>query len=81
MLGLGGAALYNGAGLFLLEENAFFYLLAFFGATPVWRDLMAKLPQNPGIRLLKTGGYLLILLLAASYLAMGAHNPFIYFNF
>ena len=81
MLPFSGAPLYSGKDLFLLSENWHFYLLGIFAATPAWSRIIGKLPRNPGTQLLKTAGYLLILILSISYLAMGAHNPFIYFNF
>ena len=81
MLPFSGAPLYNGESLFLLQEYWPFYLLGIFAATPAWSRLTGKLPQNPASQILKTTGYMLILLLSVSYLAMGAHNPFIYFNF
>ena len=81
MLPFSGAPLYNAEGLFYFSEYWPFYLLGLFAATPAWSKLVGKLPQGPLTQILKTAGYLLILLLSASYLVMGAHNPFIYFNF
>ena len=76
-----GKALYDPAGIFLLKEYWPVYLLGIFAATPAWSTLTGKLPQGPMLQVLKTAGCMLILLLSVSYLAMGAHNPFIYFNF
>ena len=81
LFGLGGIPLYDPASLFVLSEYWPFYLLGIFAATPVWGRITGKLPEGPAAQVLKTSGYLLILLLSISYLAMGAHNPFIYFNF
>ena len=81
MLPFSGAPLYEIRSLFLLSEYWPFYLLGMFAATPAWGRLVSKLPAGPVTRILKTAGYLLILVLSVSYLAMGAHNPFIYFNF
>ena len=81
MLPFSGAPLYEAGALFQLSEYWPFYLLGIFAATPAWRRITGKLSAGPVIRVLKTAGWLLILLLSVSYLAMGAHNPFIYFNF
>ena len=81
MLPCSGAPLYRSADLFQLSEYWPFYLLGIFAATPAWGRIMEKLPRNPAAQILRSAGYLLILLLSVSYLAMGAHNPFIYFNF
>ena len=81
MLGFGSGGLYDLRSLFLLSEYWPFYLLGIFAATPAWSSITARLPRGPVTELLKTAGYMLVLILSASFLAMGAHNPFIYFNF
>ena len=73
--------LYDMKGLFFLKEYLPFYVLGIFAATPGWRLLIAKMPRKPVTQVIKTVGYMLIVLLSISYIAMGAHNPFIYFNF
>ena len=50
-------------------------------ATPLRPRAEAKLPRNVPGQLLRAAVYTLVLLISVSYLAMGAHNPFIYFNF
>lgn len=81
MLTSGGAPLYQAQDLFTLSENWLIYLIAIFAATPLWSTWMSKLPNKPIVQVLKATGYILILVLSISYIAMGAHNPFIYFNF
>ena len=63
------------------NETRWTLLLAAIFATPLWPKAEEKLPRG-GIGLLARAGiYTLVLLVSVSYLAMGAHNPFIYFNF
>ena len=81
MLSFSGAPLYDPDALFLLSEYWPFYLLGIFASTPLWSRFTSGLPRNAAIQVLKTVAYMLIVLLSVSYLAMGAHNPFIYFNF
>ena len=40
-----------------------------------------KLPQGAAGQILRTAVYTLVFVVSVSYLAMGSHNPFIYFNF
>lgn len=81
MIPIGGIPLYSAEALFFLSEYWPFFLLGAFSATPAWSTLAGRLPQNPFTQVIKTAGYMLVLLLSISYLAMGTHNPFIYFNF
>ena len=45
------------------------------------RKLWAGREDKPLWAVGRAAGFLLLLILSVSYLAMGAHNPFIYFNF
>ena len=81
MVGMGTAGLWNGNALFLLEENLPFYLAGAFFATPLWRRMVEKLPRGAAFDVAQAAVCMLLLLLGVSYLAMGAHNPFIYSNF
>lgn len=84
MLGIGTA----GTGdltIFLLRERWIYLVLGMVLSTPfcsgALRRLWAGREDKPLWALGRAAGYLLLLILSVSYLAMGAHNPFIYFNF
>ena len=66
---------------FYWNETRWVLLLAALFAVPLWPRAEAKLPRNVPGQLLRAAVYTLVLLVSVSYLAMGAHNPFIYFNF
>ena len=63
------------------NETRWVLLLGAIFASPLWPRAEAKLPCNTFGHLLRAAVYTLVLLVSVSYLAMGAHNPFIYFNF
>ena len=45
------------------------------------RKLTAGREERPLVAIGQAALYMLLLVLSVSYLAMGSHNPFIYFNF
>ena len=71
--------------VFLLRERWIYLALGLVFSAPFVSEGLRKLwsgrEDRPLWALGKAAGYLLLLLLSVSYLAMGAHNPFIYFNF
>lgn len=81
MIGIGSGGLCSANALFLLGEYWPFYLAGIFFATPLWRRAVDRLPRNVAFDIAQAVVCTLLLLLGVSYLAMGAHNPFIYFNF
>ncbi len=84
MLGIRAAAPSALAG-FLLRESWVFLAAGVLFSTPLASRGLAKLQagreDKPLLILGETALYLLLLVLCVSYLAMGSHNPFIYFNF
>ena len=68
-----------------MREYGFFILVGILFATPVMKALGEKLEQNRNLGLVKAivspAVYGILFLEAVSYLILGAHNPFIYFNF
>ena len=70
---------------FALEEYWFYFLAAVLFSLPLPRRMAEKLVSGREnsflVSCLRTVWILGLLLLSASFLAMGAHNPFIYFNF
>ena len=66
---------------FYWNETRWVLLLAALFATPLWPWAEGRLPRGTAGQLVRAAVYLAVLLVSVSYLAMGAHNPFIYFNF
>ena len=81
MFGLTAVPACDAQALFLLSEYWPFYAMGAFFATPLWRKAADRIPQGPVREIAKAAVCMGLLLLSVSYLAMGAHNPFIYFNF
>lgn len=79
--------------LYYVWEYKWYFLAAVLGSTPLvgrflaWADGEGEQEGNEDrtgrelLRLLVHGGVFLLFLFAASELVIGAHNPFIYFNF
>ena len=84
MLGIHAAAPSAQAG-FLFRESWIFLAAGVLFSTPLASRAAAKLragrEDKPLLILGETAVYMLLLVLSVSYLAMGSHNPFIYFNF
>ena len=84
MLGIGvrGSA---DAARFLFSESWVFLVSGALLATPLipraLRKLTAGREERPLIAVGQAALYMLLLVLSVSYLAMGSHNPFIYFTF
>ncbi len=85
MVGLGGGPLFDPITLFHLNETAVFLVFAVLLSMPFFPWLRKRLE---GIKPLRRAGpsllvatYLFLFVLSVSYLAVGGHNPFIYFNF
>lgn len=67
-----------------LKENYVILVIACLCSTPVFKYLKGKVDQTKlavPADVLKVVVYLVLLAFSVSYLVMGAHNPFIYFNF
>ncbi len=87
------AGLFGGGGLPLISQEALYCLSSFrnvllvgaLGATPLVRNLLRKLSENPTggkIRnLLEPAVLTLLLLIMTAYLVDGSFNPFLYFRF
>ncbi len=76
---------YDGAGdptaALYWNETRWVLLAAVLFAAPLWPWAEKKLPRNAPGQIIRALVYAALLLICVSYLAMGAHNPFIYFNF
>lgn len=83
MLGI-GVRFANTDARISLEENYVILAVACLCSTPVFEYLKEKTNQTKlalPVDVLKGLVYLVLLVFSVSYLVMGAHNPFIYFNF
>jgi alginate O-acetyltransferase complex protein AlgI len=83
MIGI-GAPLSSNDAVFYSREYIVVFAAAILCSTPVFRRLKEYVEQTRWIwvaDILKAMGYAVLLLFSVSYLVMGAHNPFIYFNF
>ena len=84
MLGVGASAPSALAG-FLFRESWVFLAVGVLFSTPLASRALKKIREGredrPLLILGETALYMLLLILCVSYLAMGSHNPFIYFNF
>ena len=72
---------YDPIAAFYWNETRGALLLALLFAVPLWPWAEKKLPQGPAGQLLRALVYGAVFVVSVSYLAMGSHNPFIYFNF
>lgn len=81
MFGAGSLGLWDTYSAFILQEYGIYFLIAALFSTPIPITLIGKLQKNAVYDLAKACIYILMLLIAVSYLLMNAHNPFIYFNF
>ncbi len=85
MLGFYGRRFaFDPAMLRYLREYGIFILLAILFSAPVTRNIKEKISRGrfaPVMDFAVPVGYGLVFLWAVSFLILGAHNPFIYFNF
>ena len=79
MLGFGAAPDLTAA--FYWQEYWPLFLAAAFFSTPLLRRLLARLRPGTALEIGRALLYMLLFVISVSYLAMGAHNPFIYFTF
>lgn len=85
MFGLAGNAAVDDLTIRYLSENWVYLLAAVLCSTPLFKYLKEKSQAKPLLGHTANGltvvAYLGLFLFAVSFLVMGAHNPFIYFNF
>lgn len=72
---------YDPIAAFCWNETWVVMLLGFLFSVPVWPWAEKKLMRSAGGQVLRALVYGAVMVLSVSYLAMGSHNPFIYFNF
>lgn len=75
----------DASAIYYLREYGIFIFLGVIFATPIVGKLVNLIEQKPILRIIRCVlapiCYGLIFLWAVSFLILGAHNPFIYFNF
>ena len=81
MFGIGATGLWEPLCELTIREYGIYFLAAAVFSTPLPGKLAARLPRNGLYDVGKALIYMLMLLFSVSSLLMGAHNPFIYFNF
>ena len=79
MLGFGAASDLTAA--FYWSEDWPLFLLAALFSTPLVKRALARIPEGRGRQLASAAVISALFLISVSYLAMGSHNPFIYFTF
>ena len=79
MLGFGAAPDLTAA--FYWQEYWPLFLAAAFFSTPLLRRLLGRFHPGTALEIGRALLYMLLFVISVSYLAMGAHNPFIYFTF
>jgi D-alanyl-lipoteichoic acid acyltransferase DltB (MBOAT superfamily) len=87
MLGLGGNAFFDDSVILTFREYWFFLLAAVLCSTRIFKAIRARLDTcerkwlRAAVNALSVGAYMFCFVWAVSFLVIGAHNPFIYFNF
>lgn len=84
MLGLRGNPLFCDNVIVAVRDYGFFFLGAVFCSTPVFkwlREAIGKTKMRVAADIVAACGQLFLLLWSVSYIMIGSHNPFIYFNF
>ena len=87
MFGAKNNSLFCDNTIMSLREYWFFFLAAILCSTTFFKWLKEKIdtrgskPIKMAVNMASVGVYMFLLMWAVSYLILGAHNPFIYFNF
>ena len=81
LFGIGGAPLITAESLYYLKSYALLFLMGFVGATPLVRDVAAKVAGTKLGALLEPVVLILLLLVCTGYLVDGSFSPFLYFRF
>lgn len=84
MLGLKGNPLFCDNVVVAIRDYGFFFGTALLCSTPIFcwlRRVADKIHMHTAAEMISAGGHLFLLLWSVSYIMIGSHNPFIYFNF
>ena len=86
MLGLSGNTFFQADAIKAFNQYKYFFLGSFLCSTPIFK-ICSQWLRKKGMLLqvsadaLSVAWYMFLLLWAVSYIMIGSHNPFIYFNF
>ena len=85
LFGAGGIPLVSAEAVYCLRSFALVLILAVLGATPLLRNGLVRLSQNPTagkvLNALEPFTLFVLLLVMTGYLVDGSFNPFLYFRF
>lgn len=85
LFGGGGEVFINDICLYYLNSYGLILLMAYFGATPICKNLVEKISKNKTgkkiINILEPVYLGVLLLIVTTYLIDGSYNPFLYFRF
>ena len=81
MFGLHATEAWDLYSIFTLREYGIYFIMAIIFSTPLPKNISERLPKTALYDVCKAISYISILIISVSFLLMGAHNPFIYFNF
>lgn len=86
MLGLAGNVVIDDMVIRTWNQYRYFFLGAILCSTPIFRWLKVQIAKKSRamvcvMNILSVPTYLFLFLWAVSYIMIGSHNPFIYFNF
>lgn len=83
MFGVSGNLLVDGNAFFYAREYIVLFTISAFCATPAVKKFGEYFADKNKVLYAAGGtlGYMALFIFAISYLVMGSHNPFIYFNF
>ena len=86
MIGLSGNVFFNDAVIRIFTQYKWFFLACTLCSTPIFKVLKEKIHAHSPraatvIEILSVPLYLFLLFWSVSYIMIGSHNPFIYFNF
>jgi len=86
MLGLLGNTLIDETVICTWNQYRYFFVVAVLCSTPIFKMIKYRLDRqgdllSKGAGFVEVIGYLFILLWSVSFIMIGSHNPFIYFNF
>lgn len=81
MFGVNGAPLINAEAIYYIKSYLGVFIIAFIGATPILKTMIAKIKNRKFINILEPIMHATLLLLVTAYLVDGSFNPFLYFRF
>ena len=85
MFGLGEVSLVSGEAIYYLRSYFTLFLIAFLGATPVFKSLYNSMCQKKyllnAISILEPIMIAVLLIICTAFLVDGSFNPFLYFRF